>query len=484
MICNFSTYQLPIELQRLIDNPLLDLSGKCSVSTGETSTKKIYCEKQYLKWAIKNYDDKKDPPEGKPFLKGNLHKYFTNDPLIGNSSQFNVNQIQTAIDQIEQDYQMNASSIMLRSFEFAVNVTGLDKYDLTTETVLDSFVMHEGVRFNKVKNKTRYETTAEHTHYTLKAYDKAAQYATAPTIRFEVHLAAMQPVKEIGIKSLADFKNKDKLKGLQNILMQKTDSLIFLDPLALLNPKITTQQREKLLNGSRPEYWEGLVRDGVKHVAKIRQRYKELVCELAGRNIAEILKTEIENHCNKLLIEENVDCPRFKPLDVCLNHGQSTPQTTDPESTLNHGQSEIESTLNHGQSETILPKPESTLNHGQTETVLPNSESTLNHGQTEIDSTLNHGQSTTETTTRNNHLRQPDQSDSTGMVIFHQWQKFNPKNMFINPKRFPLMTKYNLEMLCDDLYYNQNISIKPSEYYSKYLELLNTTELATTYPKT
>lgn len=46
------------------------------------------------------------------------------------------------------------------------------------------------------------------------------------------------------------------------------------------------------------------------------------------------------------------------------------------------------------------------------------------------------------------------------------------------------MTKYNLEMLCDDLYYNQNISIKPSEYYSKYLELLNTTELATTYPKT
>ncbi len=448
MICNFSTHQLPIEPQRLIDNPILDFSGKYSASTGDTSTNKIYCEKQHLTWAIK---------DNKPFLKGNLHKYFTNDPLIGNSSQFSISQIQSAIDQIEQDYHMNASSIMLRSFEFAVNITGLDKYDLTTETVLDSFVMHEGVRFNKVKNKSRYETTAEHAHYDLKAYDKALQYTTDPTLRFEVHLKAMQPVKEIGIKSLADFGNKDKLKGLQNILMQKTDGLIFLDPLALLNPKTTKQQREKLLDGSRPEYWEGLVRNGKKNITTIRKRYKELVCELAGRNIAEILKTEIENHCNKLLIEENVDCPRFKPLDLCLNHGQSTPLITDPESTLNHGQSE-----------TMLPNSESTLNHGQSEI-----ESTLNHGQTETDSTLNHGQSTTETTTRNNHLRQPDQADNAGMMIYQQWQKFNPKNMFINPKKFPMMTKYNLEMLCDDLYFNQNVSIRPDEYYRKYESLLS-----------
>lgn len=77
------------------------------------------------------------------------------------------------------------------------------------------------------------------------------------------------------------------------------------------------------------------------------------------------------------------------------------------------------------------------------------------------------------TTSVHDHLKQPDQSDSTGMAIFHQWQKFNPKYMYINPKKFPMMTKYNLEMLCDDLRYNQNIDITQSEYFAKYMELRN-----------
>jgi hypothetical protein len=312
MICQFTTGKLPIASEALLANPLLGLSGKFDVATGETFTDRVFCEKQYLKWSIK---------EGRPFLSGNLHKFFTNNIAIGNSTQFDINQIRQALDLIENDYQITTDQTYLRSFEFAVNITGLDKYGLTTETMLDSFIMHEQVRFSKVKKTSRHELTAEHGHYTLKCYDKQKQYPNQPhALRFETHLAAMEPVKSVGVKTLADFSNREKLLKLGEILAKKVDGILYLDPKALENPNITTKQKEKLLEGARPEYWEGLQKENAKDIRTKRRRYKMLVNRLAERSLAEILKTEIKNHVENLMIEMS----RFKPLDKSLNRVQNT----------------------------------------------------------------------------------------------------------------------------------------------------------------
>lgn len=61
--------------------------------------------------------------------------------------------------------------------------------------------------------------------------------------------------------------------------------------------------------------------------------------------------------------------------------------------------------------------------------------------------------------------------DGVDNLIRAQWETLNPKYWFMNPVKFPLLTKYNCELLTEDLQNKHQVSINPDEYLRRYLSI-------------
>jgi len=64
------------------------------------------------------------------------------------------------------------------------------------------------------------------------------------------------------------------------------------------------------------------------------------------------------------------------------------------------------------------------------------------------------------------------QSEKVNGLIREQWQNLNPDLWYMNPERFPVLTRYNLKTLAEDLL-KYEVNITPAEYQTRFNQIMN-----------
>jgi hypothetical protein len=426
MIDNITINDLAVDREYITTHPELDWpQEKVNRSTGdcyETDLNKINLFSKRYRTTLQFANIKPVNPNrfSRITLNGSLHKYFNNDPSIGNSNQFTIRQVISTIDDIIIKFQINPDISLLNSLEYGLNLEIENP-----KTFLDGLISHKGVFFVKVIRHDRYSAEVEHKDYKIKIYWKSLQYHQPGNIvRIEVKaMASHSSIRNATIRTIADLKDPEKLQLLKNDLVTKFQSILWYDIEKLQKEKLSETNKTFLAEGRLKDFWDNLVEHEKGKSEKEyqfilkrkqnerRKEYKKLMVKFSGRNLILITAKKIEENLANLFVEKTDD---DKMIVSQFGYLYKYPIRGEDEKDC---------------------------------TTSTTHESTPIWG---IDTY--------------NHLRQPDKYDHTGMVIYRQWQGHDPKHWLLDPVKFPFMTNYNLEVLTEDLQINHGVTIPKADY--------------------
>src|ERR1017187_2672355 len=164
-------------------------------------------------------------------LSGSLHKLYNlvfTDNDYTNFTDFSFSQLVKAVQFITDTFEINPFTAVIRSIEFGVNVTPSAKsinLILAARTLKNKFPIKE---YEEHLKRFRFQ------QYTVKIYDKAAQYRKegfiieAEILRLEVHVDKMVFLAEYGIRHLVDILSQKRLSRLYEPLLDKISEIQFL----------------------------------------------------------------------------------------------------------------------------------------------------------------------------------------------------------------------------------------------------------------
>lgn len=139
----------------------------------------------------------------------------------------------------------------LHSFEIGLNLEN-PPFDVTTAK--DSLILLGSKPFRIWESD--YGRVAKHSQYHLKGYDKGLQASVGhPIFRMELPVKKMQVLVGRGIATLADLKDRDKLRSLFEWFFALWESVLVYDPgvnLGRLNPR----EKEFWQFARYVEHWE------------------------------------------------------------------------------------------------------------------------------------------------------------------------------------------------------------------------------------
>ena len=153
----------------------------------------------------------------------------------------------------------------------------------------------------------------------MKVYDKGQQNNLPYNLmRFELRFNKMQKLNRMGIKCLADLKDKDKVYNLYPLLSQAwNDVLLFDDNINVEHLPIKKSDKELLRKGESYKYWKKLIKENVRQYNSQRTKFKNLI-KTHGKNehqiIGELIKNEWENlfkNCTNLPTVQNEKLNEF-----------------------------------------------------------------------------------------------------------------------------------------------------------------------------
>lgn len=182
-------------------------------------------------------------------IEGSIHQYFNNlinNSHIGNSNDFNYNQLVATIDFLDDKFDLNNHQNKLTTLEFGFNIK---PKACATE------IIKENVKFYQFKIPTeelfktkRASKFFKLTDYRIKVYDKAKQYGIVEdnVLRIEVHYKTKQ-FKKFGITTLKDLRDRDKLDRMFDDYLLKFDDLFIIDSLSKVKDKSKRRELKCLL---------------------------------------------------------------------------------------------------------------------------------------------------------------------------------------------------------------------------------------------
>lgn len=211
-------------------------------------------------------------------IRGSLHKNYAGQ----NHSRFSWTQLQCEINSICERFLIDPSQAKITRLEIGLNV----KLPFETYTFLQtSLITCKHKSFNAYPSKDGISLGwNSHFHqYIVKIYDKGKQYNLSHNLlRFEIQFLKMQPLKVFGIQKLSDLTHKDKVYNLKKLLIKAWDDVLLYDTsIDLEDLKLKPAQKEMLLNGRNPKYWEQL--SGVECNNK-KKAFRKLVLSLGQKN--------------------------------------------------------------------------------------------------------------------------------------------------------------------------------------------------------
>lgn len=199
----------------LTSNPLLEFTTEVNDQTGELKNR-IYKAK-YRSFVIELY------PSGRVELQGSIHKQFAGG---SNHSDFTIDNLKTAIEEIERDLSISASDINIHNLEIGANL----EVNFKPGLLLDNLIVYKNSPFNSMRVIGRgHGKDIYKSHYAVKVYSKGLQYGLSKNlVRFEKKIFKMQALKagQIVLSDLLSIPFIDRCKAqliecLDNIIISE-----------------------------------------------------------------------------------------------------------------------------------------------------------------------------------------------------------------------------------------------------------------------
>ncbi|WP_020607702.1 hypothetical protein [Spirosoma spitsbergense] len=189
-------------------------------------------------------------------LKGSLHTFYNHvrdRAALGNSDQFMVDHLLTALDQLVMSYQIDPFNAKLNNIEFGVNVS----LPFPVSLVLKNLVSYKNRPFTRDTRSDTLYYQCETQRYIVKLYDKGHQYGlTTNLLRVEVKVLRMEYLRSRGVylTTLADLLNVANYGTIGALLVDTFKAIIFDDP--TIDPtRLNSRERSIYENGRNPRFW-------------------------------------------------------------------------------------------------------------------------------------------------------------------------------------------------------------------------------------
>jgi len=203
----------------LSSNPLLEFTTEVNDQTGELKNS-IYKAK-YRSFIIELY------PSGRVEIQGSIHKQFAGG---SNHSDFTINNLKTAIKEIENDLGISASNINIHNLEIGANL----EVNFKPGLLLDNLIVYKNSPFNTMRVIGRgHGKDIYKSHYAVKIYSKGLQYGLSTNlVRVEKKIFKMQALKA-GQIVLSDLLSTSFIDHCKAQLIDCIDNFIISEPIDL-----------------------------------------------------------------------------------------------------------------------------------------------------------------------------------------------------------------------------------------------------------
>lgn len=253
---------------------LLDFARPVSIDTGELQGRNSEARRYGLTFRITDTED----GGGACSFFGSLHTHRNEGEE--NSDLFTFGEVAEEVERLERWYHIQPETAYLRALEFGVNIPV--KY--RPMRLINKAMLHkreELVTVSKRECKARGKEAVRR-RYSVKLYEKNGgqkDEAGNYILRFELRYNDLEQIaKQYDIKTLADLKDRKKVKALQSLLIQAAEDVFFFDRKA--DPQgLTDKQLYKWWRYSNADFWKEERRGGSlskKAYQREKQRCEEL----------------------------------------------------------------------------------------------------------------------------------------------------------------------------------------------------------------
>ncbi|RZL69051.1 MAG: hypothetical protein EOO93_02680 [Pedobacter sp.] len=280
-------YLKNIDIPRLTRLPELDFKTSVSISTGLYSNN---IEAEYYHCTIKIIASRAGTSSYVEF-SGSIHKMWNaiqgikapyyrgnrNDKGF-NGNIFTLNDFNNARIHLEYLFACKADQMIFQGVEFGVNINT----PFAVNSYLQGLLYHRNIEFEFNYNKNYY--VAKHNYFTLKLYNKSAQYKIDDKNIFRAEIKILKTeeikLKKVGMVTLGDI-NELTLKKALDMLIMRFDEVVYYD--YTINPEQLKDKDKLYLNHySNPRYW----------IYEVKPHHRD--------RPKKHLKTIIENHSENL----------------------------------------------------------------------------------------------------------------------------------------------------------------------------------------
>jgi hypothetical protein len=283
--------------ERIEKKGLMELTNKLSILTGEVMEYPKKGSDSNLQISINEFS---------ATILGSLHKYknLLEDNGEQNHDDFNFCQIQEVIRGLIKKYNIEKDTL-LTNLEFGFNLA----VSKDPKTIIDSNVLMNN--FKSPNKNLKFKGTGDYkefqlTDYRIKIYNKSKQYKLKDNIlRVELKIIQKRLLQSLGIHCLEDLLDKEVLKRLFKLFIEKFEGLIIVDD---FDPKIIPEKDYNKLNKyTNPNFWIRIKSE--KSPKQIYTLKKDFTHILNKYKLLE-MKGEIRDKLNSKFLEllESDDC--------------------------------------------------------------------------------------------------------------------------------------------------------------------------------
>lgn len=294
--------RLRSDLDKIRRNPRLEFKGTHSTKTGEVDLMKPPVA-LYKGLELVDNDSYIE-------IKGSVHKFFNEGKH--NYNDFSISDLHQALLQIQDELDVNLYNIQLVNIEVGLNLHTKD----SPGTILNSFILHRGQRFQQRKLYNMHFKECIHSQYYIKVYDKGLQYSVNGNIlRCEIKFRKMEKPNEMGIRVLSDLMDINKIAKLSDLLYRVLGEIL-IGNITITPTGLSKKDRELFYRGHNPDYWASINPNSgdypggsmdveFKRLQKIYERrfkrFKLLLSKCGANHLHEQLLNDIKGKAIQLL---------------------------------------------------------------------------------------------------------------------------------------------------------------------------------------
>lgn len=226
-------------------------------------------------------------------IRGSLHKYWREE----NFSDFSFSDLKKCLNDLQEKFKIDLSEARISNVEFGVNVSPLfNPYEFC-----ENLIVFRGKNFDRMKTRNGKPNIGFEcglNQYSVKIYDKAKQYLkTENILRVEIPVCRMAYLSGVGIKNLADLKEKTVLKALGRVLLECYSNVVVNDN-TVRKARLTANEKRIYSLCSNPKEWELFNR---KQRYKRKKQFERIVSKYGKRNWKEETEKMISDKWAMLL---------------------------------------------------------------------------------------------------------------------------------------------------------------------------------------